>query len=90
MPPTAHIANNDPSNVGPHNSISFSSNLILGVTHPDPNRLLQFILDWSSVSGKKVLTLDGYVIRDNRLPDGTPRGFFTFDYRTINEKVRSN
>ena len=82
MPPIASGNGVDPSNVGPHTTIVFGSNFLLGTTNPLPP--LQFVLDWSSVSGDKVLTVDGYVVRGNGTPDGASAGFFTFDCRTIN------
>lgn len=66
--------------VVPNSTAIFSSKVVEAVGRVNP---LQFILDWSSVSGKKVLTLDGYVVRWNGLPDGTPVGIFTFNCRTI-------
>ena len=82
MPPTTSSNGIDPSNVEPHSTINFGSNSFFGAT--SPKRPFQFVLDWSSVSGDKVLTLDGYVIRRDGTPDGTPFGIFTFDCRTIN------
>ena len=88
MPPAASSSNGvDPSNVGPHSTIAFGSKILhnpiprLNLKNP-----LQFVLDWSSVSGNKVLTLDGYVVRRDGTIDGTPLGIFTFDCRTINVK----
>jgi len=86
MPPAASSSNGvDPSNVGPHSTIAFGSKILhnpiprLNLKNP-----LQFVLDWSLVSGNKVLTLDGYVVRRDGTIDGTPLGIFTFDCRTIN------
>ena len=82
MPPTTSSNGIDPSNVGPHSTINFGSNSFFGNT--SPKRPFQFVLDCSSVSGNKVLTLDGYVLRRDNTPAGTPLGIFTFDCRTIN------
>ena len=77
MPPTASSNGVDPSNVGPHSTIAFHSGSLLGATYPRPNNPLQFVLDWSSATQKRVLTLDGFVVRTN------VTGIFTFDCRTI-------
>ena len=84
MPPPACKVGDDPTNVKPHSTITFGPNCLLGTTNP--RTPLQFVLDWSSVSGNKVLTLDGYVVRRDGTIDGTPLGIFTFDCRTVNVK----
>ena len=87
-PPIASSNGVVPSAVGPHSTIVFGSQDLLSDMKPKPP--LQFVLDWSSVSGNKVLTLDGYVVRRDGAPDGTPLGIFTFDCRTINVKKGGN
>jgi len=82
-PPPASGNGVDPSNVGPHSTIVFGSNFLLEL-QPKPKAPLQFVLDWSSKYGKKVRTLDGYVVRRDALTSGEPAGIFTFDCRTIN------
>ena len=83
MPPTGSSNGVDPSNVGPHSTITFGAHPLLGETHPEPVLPLQFILDWSSVSGKRVLTLDGTALRKFNRFDGTPEGLSIVDCRTI-------
>jgi len=83
MPPTESTNNVDPSNVGPYSTITFGAHPLLGETHPEPVLPLQFILDWSSVSGKRVLTLDGTALRKFNRLDGTSEGLSIVDCRTI-------
>lgn len=87
MPPTASSNGVDPSNLGPHSTILFKSIHIFDPSNTPTYLPLQFVLDWSSVSGKKVLTLDGYVVRGNAWGGSA----FTFDCRTVkSKKIKEN
>ena len=81
-PPLSSSNGVDPAHVMPHGTISFHSSQLIGDTHPQPDNPIQFILDWSAVEELNVISLDGFVVRINRNPDGSTAAMFSFDCRT--------